>query len=68
MPLGAPLAHKTGDLPGTEHDVGILLLPKQPIILVVMTKDLSRNQDGIAFCNKVGELLYTTYLANTFKE
>ena len=68
MPQDAPLAHKTGDLPGTEHDAGILLLPKRPVILVVMTKDLSRNQDGIAFCNEFGELLYTTYITNTSKE
>ncbi len=68
MPEGTPLAHKTGDLPGTEHDAGILLLPERPIIIVVMTKNLADNQEGIIFNNEVGELLYAACAANNCKE
>ncbi|PIE55538.1 MAG: class A beta-lactamase [Dethiosulfovibrio peptidovorans] len=68
MPPGAPFAHKTGDLPGTEHDVGILLFPEKTLLVVVMTKDLRDNQKGIIFHNEIGELLYTTFAMTHIKE
>ena len=33
-------AHKTGDLPGTEHDAGILYVKGQACFIAVLTKDL----------------------------
>lgn len=56
MPPETVLAHKTGDLPGTEHDVGILFTKKGPVIIVVMTKNLSNNFDGINFINEIGRI------------
>ena len=54
-------AHKTGDLPGTEHDVGILPIQDGALIVVVMTADLRDNEEGIRFHNEVGLLLDRAY-------
>ncbi|WP_373077001.1 serine hydrolase [Fusobacterium varium] len=50
-------AHKTGDLPQIEHDIGILSIGDQKIIIVIMTKNF-KNKDEIELNNKVGELIY----------
>lgn len=51
-------AHKTGDLPGVEHDAGILLLENTAIIVVVLTKNLKDNTEGIKFNNNIGKIVY----------
>lgn len=61
MPQGTVLAHKTGDLPGTEHDAGVLILPDRDITLVVMTRDLASNEEGIRLSNEVGKFLRAVY-------
>jgi beta-lactamase class A len=53
-------AHKTGDLPKTEHDAGIMFL-KDAITVVVMLKDLKSNADGIAFHNALGQMIFEEY-------
>ncbi|OFL79122.1 MULTISPECIES: serine hydrolase [Fusobacterium] len=50
-------AHKTGDLPQIEHDVGIFDIEDKKIIVVVMTKNFE-NRDEIELNNKVGEFIY----------
>lgn len=61
MSGGRVFAHKTGDLPGTEHDVGILPSREGALIVVVMTADLGDNEEGIRFHNEVGLLLDRAY-------
>lgn len=51
-------AHKTGDLPGVEHDAGILFLNNTEIIVVVLTKNLKDNTEGIKFNNNIGKIVY----------
>ncbi|WP_206427354.1 serine hydrolase [Clostridium rectalis] len=58
------LAHKTGDLPGVEHDAGILFYKNQAFIIVVLTKDLENNTHGVQFNNKIGRLLSDSILNN----
>lgn len=58
LPEGTVMAHKTGDLPGTEHDAGILYLANGPVIIVVMTKNLADNLDGVHCNNIIGKLVY----------
>lgn len=58
LPPGTVLAHKTGDLPGIEHDAGILFTSRGPVIIVVMTKDLTSNEEGIRLSNKIGRLVF----------
>lgn len=54
-------AHKTGDLPGVEHDAGILFLEDKPIIIVVLTKNLKDNMEGIKFNNEIGKMVYNYF-------
>lgn len=56
-PVGAKLAHKTGELAGTEHDAGILFLDGKTVVIVAMTTDLKSNADGIKFIGEVGSVV-----------
>lgn len=55
------IAHKTGDLPSVEHDVGIMFMENSPIIIVVLTKNLKDNMDGIKLNNNIGKAVYDYY-------
>jgi len=55
------LAHKTGDLPNVEHDVGVMFIKNKKIIIVVLTKDLENNEKGVEFNNEIGEIVYKYY-------
>lgn len=37
------IAHKTGDMPGVEHDVGIVFMPNTKFVLVVMTENIDND-------------------------
>ena len=52
------LAQKTGDLPGTEHDAGILFTGNQAFFTAVLTRDLRDNRDGIRLNQEIGRLVY----------
>ena len=62
LPKGTRLANKTGDSLGIEHDVGVLFGREGAVIVVVMTKDLSANHDGIELCRDVARLVYHNML------
>ena len=57
MPKETIFAHKTGDLPGIEHDAGILFSKVGEIIIVVLTKDLEDNDQGVKFNNNIGKIV-----------
>ncbi len=38
LPRGTRVAHKTGDLPGLTHDVGLVYAPAGPFVLAVLTE------------------------------
>lgn len=61
LPEDYQLAHKTGDLPGTEHDAAIFEFSDRKVITVVLTKDLKDNEDGVKLCNDIGKLIYDAY-------
>jgi beta-lactamase class A len=61
LPPGTVLAHKTGDLPGTEHDAGILYVPAGPVVAVLLTKDLKNNSDGIQLANRIGKCIFDRF-------
>lgn len=58
LPRSARLAHKTGDQSQVEHDAGIFFGAQRTLVVVVMTKDLARNVDGVSLCRQVGEIAY----------
>ncbi|MGA9289248.1 MAG: serine hydrolase [Anaerobacillus sp.] len=56
------LAHKTGELPGVEHDAGILFTPEGPIIYAFLTAGLIENRYGREAIANAGRLLYDFYM------
>lgn len=58
LPEGLALAHKTGTLPGVEHDGGILYLPDGPYIISIFTDQLASNQQGLRLVAKLGKCIY----------
>ncbi len=46
------IAHKTGDMPGIEHDIGIVYLPRTKFVLVCLTEDVE-NEKAIGFISEV---------------
>ncbi len=58
------LAHKTGELPGHEHDAGIFFpFGPRPAVLVVLTTGLTDRLDGVRFCSALGRLVYDEWKA-----
>jgi len=55
-------AHKTGELDGIRHDVGIMYLD-DPIFVAFYTKELKDEHDGIRLANDLGALVYRQYKA-----
>lgn len=54
LPEEAWIAHKTGEIPGCEHDAGIIQYGEQTAVVVIMTQHLASKAEGIAFCQQVG--------------
>lgn len=57
-PESAVIAHKTGTLPGVEHDGGILFLPNGPYLACILTADLPSNAEGIQAIAYLGKIIY----------
>lgn len=62
LPTEAIIAHKTGDLAGTEHDAGILFMGNRQCVIVVLTKDLIENDQGIQLNIKIARFAYEEML------
>ena len=56
------LAHKTGELPGCEHDAGIFFhLTPRPVVAVVLTSGVPHRSTGCDFCAQVGKTVYDAF-------
>ena len=40
LPSGTPVAHKTGEITGIRHDIGIVFARDRPYVITAMSKDL----------------------------
>lgn len=58
LPLEPLLAHKTGELPGTEHDAGILSVAGSHAYIAVLTTGLADNATGRHLIAQIGKLVY----------
>lgn len=58
LPEEIPIAHKTGTLPGVEHDGGILFLPSSPYVICILTADLPTNVEGLQLVALLGKTIY----------
>jgi beta-lactamase class A len=55
------IAHKTGELLYIEHDVGRMYFKNEYVDIIVLTKDLSKNEDGIRINSEIGKLIFDSY-------
>lgn len=64
-PVGAipawELAHKTGSIPGHEHDVGILYLGGQTIVVSVLTRGCGERRAARGLIARVGRAVWAHY-------
>lgn len=56
-------AHKTGELPGIEHDVGILETANGPVYVALMLTELPDNHAGKSVISEIGRLLSEAFRA-----
>lgn len=53
------LAHKTGELPGSEHDCGVFFhRGENPVLVVVLTEGIVSPEHGVEFCRNIGKKIY----------
>lgn len=56
---GVRCAHKTGELPGLEHDAGVIYLPDgHPLVVAVFTWELRSNAEGVRTIAEVARAAY----------
>ena len=59
LPGTVTVANKTGDLPRTEHDVGLFILPGgKRYVVAMLTSQLASEKEGIACIAKVSKIIY----------
>jgi len=57
LPANTVVAHKTGNLDGLYHDVGVIYTPAGPAIVTVLT-DKAEEFEAVGFMARLGELVY----------
>lgn len=59
LPDNVRVAHKTGSITNVQHDSGIIYLPDGRVyVLVILSKDLKNNKDGIDVIAKISKIIY----------
>jgi beta-lactamase class A len=58
LPTGVVCKHKTGELPGAEHDAGIILAADSAYVLAIMSDNL---QDSARGCQTIAQISRTVY-------
>lgn len=58
LPAGVPIAHKTGDLSGVSHDVGVISTPSGPRVVVMLTRDYADRADVVSLAEKIAATVY----------
>jgi beta-lactamase class A len=58
LPAGTKVAHKTGDLDALLHDAGVIYAPAGPIVVVVMTDEITDNDAIIDLMRQIAVLAY----------
>ena len=55
------LAHKTGELPGIEHDAGVFFFKSgRPVVAVVLTEGKDR-EEALSLCARVGKIVFDAF-------
>lgn len=58
LPKGIKVVHKTGELPRLRHDAGIVYLEKLPYVVVLLSKDLKYEDDGVDLLAKISKDIF----------
>jgi beta-lactamase class A len=58
LPAGTKVAHKTGDLDGLLHDVGVIYAPAGPVVVVVLTDEITDNDAILDLFHQIAMLAY----------
>ncbi|HLQ39712.1 MAG TPA: serine hydrolase [Tetragenococcus sp.] len=61
LPEEVVIAHKTGDLDCLEHDAGIVYLPENNYIIVVLTNEGKSNKEGREIIGKISKMVYDEF-------
>jgi len=62
LPAGTPVAHKTGEITGIRHDVGVVL-GNRPYIISAMSKDLKDEQKGAEAIARISQAVFKAVAA-----
>lgn len=57
LPANTVVAHKTGNLPGLYHDVGVIETPSGPAVVAVLTEE-AEEFEAVGFMAQLGEMVY----------
>jgi beta-lactamase class A len=58
LPPGTKVSHKTGDLDALMHDVGVIYAPRGPIVVVVMTDEITDHDATLDLIRQIALLAY----------
>jgi beta-lactamase class A len=58
LPSGTPVAHKTGEIAGIRHDIGIVYAKDRPYIVSAMSKDLKDELRGTEVIARISEAVF----------
>lgn len=71
LPEGVKVVHKTGELSRVRHDAGLIYppnLPNHPYLLVLLSKDLQFEDDGIENLAQLSKDIYDYFQTKTAKK
>jgi beta-lactamase class A len=63
MPDGTRFAHKSGELPGFRHDMGLLILEDWLVSISAMTHWENGRSEAVRFLNNIGGEVYVAFTA-----
>jgi beta-lactamase class A len=58
LPEGTKVIHKTGELSKIRHDAGIVYLEGHPYIIILLSKDLLFEDDGIETLSNISKAVF----------
>lgn len=64
LPEEVRVAHKTGELSGVRNDAGVVFFGANPYVIVMMSKNLRGEDDGIENLAEISKIVYDYYSAN----
>lgn len=58
LPVGTPVAHKTGEIAGIRHDVGVVFVRNRRYIMSAMSKDLKDEHKGTEAIARISQTVF----------